>query len=549
MTWDADRDLEGEPAVLRVSASDLSGGDGCARSLAAKVRPFARPKGWKRVWPPDRFRTPFPLGDVIEIAVSATRHAPLDDYQAFESWIRTEIDERSPSRLVRPYLDAAVRNALDAHSVLEGEVGALTVAAVNPEIGPTDRKLQVWGPLYASDDGVSEIRRFRIGSAHTDPDESDLIWIRAAAWIAAKYPTAVPVTRVRVVEVGLGDGSVAVVFDDDADRALPMLDPVRPMLRELPLGIEAKPGQRCGQCKLTGVCDALPRVTGALGPTTFGHQTRSVSPSALETYRQCPARWLLSHELHLPRTVEYGEAQLRGLRVHEWLDTAHRRGTACTYDDLPNPDDGMGLAEPLMTREEYELAFPLLLSHVEVCQLATEGAALIASERTFHAFDDSAEVVLVCKPDLTTSRGATIVFTEVKTSIHEGPSSANDAFSSTLQVPMMLSMLAKGLAQALGFEAGEVRLEYLTPGEARVWTWSTDDAEQVKAAGRALKGAASSWHTDHEWQTRPGAHCAWCPVRQWCPDRDAYLQPLTGETGTRAPDSSVLEVDDEDPPF
>ena len=45
----AARDLEGEADVLKVSASDLEQHDACERYLAAKVRPFARPKSWKNV--------------------------------------------------------------------------------------------------------------------------------------------------------------------------------------------------------------------------------------------------------------------------------------------------------------------------------------------------------------------------------------------------------------------------------------------------------------------------------------------------------------------
>src|SRR3954466_15677455 len=116
MTWDAGRDLDGEPDVLKVSATDLDSGDACERYLAVKVRPFARAKDWKRRFPPDKHATPFPLRDVVDMLVAASRQAPMDDYEGLEAWIRAEIDNRSPSRLVRPYLDTAIRNAIDAHA-------------------------------------------------------------------------------------------------------------------------------------------------------------------------------------------------------------------------------------------------------------------------------------------------------------------------------------------------------------------------------------------------------------------------------------------------
>ena len=546
MTWDAERDLDGEPQILKVSATDLSSGDVCERYLATKVRPFAQGKGWKRKFPPDRHRTPFPLGDVVDLSIAATRDAPLDDYQGREAWIKAEIDDRVPLRIVRPYLDNAARNALDAHTAIEDELGALEVVAVNPEIGPPERRLTVWGPLYSTGTGVSEFRRYRVGAVHSDASESDETWTRTAAWVAATYPTEPPPTRVRVVEVSLADASVHVAFDGTWDEARAMLDPVRPLLQQMAGGTTARPGHRCGECKIAGVCDELPRASGTLGQTTPGHASRSIAPSALETYVQCPARWLLDRELHLPKADDGGEAQVRGLRVHEWLDAAHRRGVGCSYDDLPNPDDGLGLAERLMTREEYELAFPILLSHVEVCELRHTDAELVGSERAFYAFDEDAQVVVVCKPDLTTSRDGVLVLTEVKTSMHGGPESPADAFNRTLQIPLMLSMLTHGLMQNLGYERAEVRLEYLTPAAARVWTWSTTNPEDVNNAEKALKRAATEWHTDHEWATRPGAHCAWCPVRQWCPDSERYLEVQGADSPAASPG---LAVDDEVAPF
>ena len=138
------------------------------------------------------------------------------------------------------------------------------------------------------------------------------------------------------------------------------------------------------------------------------------------------------------------------------------------------------------------------------------------------------------------------VLTEVKTSMHGGPESPDDAFNRTLQIPLMLSMLSHGLMQSLGYQRAEVRLEYLTPAEARVWIWSTEDAEHIDAAEKALKRATSDWHNDHSWVTRPGAHCAWCPVRQWCPDRDAYLEPQHAASSSPASTGAAAPAADDD---
>ena len=62
MTWNVDDDLDGEPGVLRVSASDVASSSECERFMATKVRRFAYGKGWKRRFAPNRHPTPFPLG-------------------------------------------------------------------------------------------------------------------------------------------------------------------------------------------------------------------------------------------------------------------------------------------------------------------------------------------------------------------------------------------------------------------------------------------------------------------------------------------------------
>ncbi len=59
----------------------------------------------------------------------------------------------------------------------------------DPAVGAPDRKLTVWGPLYATPPGgggevMREVRRLRLGAAHKTLDDADRRWAAAAAMVA-----------------------------------------------------------------------------------------------------------------------------------------------------------------------------------------------------------------------------------------------------------------------------------------------------------------------------------------------------------------------------
>lgn len=511
---------------------------------AFKTRPKVKSASWLRTYSDDM---PFVLADVHELVAEAHRTDGTDTYATLHAWLLRRLDARGVPRLLRPYVETAVENVLDVHDSIEADLGPLRLLATNPVVGPRVRQLTVWGPLYTTDDGVREVRRVRVGSAHDAPTAADAVWTVTAAHVAATFRGTPEARRVRVVEVGAGDASCTVVFDGTPDEAAALFAAeARDRAGALVEQDHVVPCRSCGDCKATGVCGGPVQVDGMLGQTAPGVVSRSVSPTALEKYARCPAQWLLDAEMHLPKDRGAGEAIARGNAVHHWLETAHGRGTACRDEDLPDPADGSGLADGVLTPGDYALARPYLLGHVDVCPLRVHGAALVAVEETIYGWDASAQVVPATKPDLLYRLGDRLVIRETK-SMQSPPGDKDDAYSRHLQVTFMLALLDAGLQAQYGAAAGAVELEILGPGGPEVWAWNTDDPVEMAVARADVRRAVDDWHTDTTFAAAPGPHCVWCPVRQWCPDRDAYQNGPDGQLGA-APDG-WNDDEDEPPPF
>ncbi|WP_380177013.1 PD-(D/E)XK nuclease family protein (plasmid) [Kineococcus sp. DHX-1] len=513
--------------------------------MALKTRPKVKAASWLRTYSNDM---PFVLQDVHELVAEAHQANGIETYTALHAWLLQRLDARNSPRLLRPYIETAVENVLDVHASIEAELGPLRLLATNPVVGPPTRQLTVWGPLYTTDEGVREVRRVRVGSAHDIPSAADLAWTATAAYLAAKFKGSPAAHRVRVVEVGAGNGSRAVVFDDTPDAAVALFAAgAQDRARTLVEQDHVVSCRSCGDCKATGVCDAPVQVRGMLGQEEPGVASRSISPTALEKYDRCPAQWLLDAEMHLPKEQGMGKAITRGNAVHRWLETAHGRGKACCNEDLPNPADGhgLGLADGVLTPEDYVAAHPYLLGHVDVCPFRGNEATLISVEETIYGWDASAQVVPVAKPDLLYRLDDRIVIRETK-SMQSLPINGDDAYSRHLQVPFMLALLDAGLVDFHGASAGTVELEVLSSHGPEVWAWSTDGLDEMVGARADVRRVVDDWHTDTTFAAVPGPYCVWCPVRKWCPDRDAHEIIFSAQSGA-APDGWT---DDEDePPF
>lgn len=534
-------DLFGDPSILKVSATDVASADLCPRHLALKVRPDVKSRRWRRSFGSEKT---FVLGIVTDLVRAAHSSEWAHDPQHLAGWIAQELERRRVHRLLRPYATAAVTNILEAHWDIEDEIGPLQLFQADPSIGTVSRTLTVWGPLYRTEDGVREVRRYRLGTAHVEPTPEDRLWTHTAAQVAAGYPSRDTPVRIRVVEIGAADGSIAVLFDgspDDADAEFSAeAKQVAGSLGDLAI---AEPGRECAGCKVAGACDALIPVPEVLGQATKGYASRSVAPSELDRYRRCPAQWFLTSEAKVPREAEYSGAQTRGLLVHTWLEAAHARGVGCSAEDLPAPGGDIGLAAAVMDAADYAIAHPYLWHHVSSCPLATDGVEYVASETAIHGFDHDAEVIAVTKPDLVFRVGDRLVAREVKTTATLPAGGADDVYADNLQVPFLLSMLAAGVAEAHGCTTATVEVEMLTPDTGEIYAWDLEEPRLAEAVKADVAAAARDWHMDAEWSTRPGAHCAWCPVRQWCPDRQVYENADVPDAGP------VADPADEPAPF
>ena len=539
MTIDA-LDLFGDPSILKVSATDIASHASCPRHLALKIRPDVKSRRWRRSFGSEKT---FVLGIVTDLVRAAHSSEWAHDPQHLAGWIAQELERRRVHRLLRPYATVAVTNILEAHWDIEDDIGPLQLFQSDPSIGTVERTLTVWGPLYRTEDGVREVRRYRLGAAHPEPTPEDLLWAHTAAQVAAGFASRDTPVRIRGVEIGAVDGSIAVLFDgspDDADAEFSAeAKHVAGSLGDL---AHAAPGRECASCKVAGACDALIPVPEVLGQAIKGYASRSVAPSDLDRYQRCPAQWLLSSDLNLPKDQEYSGAQTRGLLVHTWLETAHARGVGCSDADLPAPGGDIGLAATVMDAADYAIAHPYLRHHVSSCPLATDGVEYVASETAIHGFDHDAEVIAVTKPDLVFRIGDRLVAREVKTTGTLPAGGADEVYADNLQVPFLLSMLASGVAEAHGCTTATVEVELLTPDAGDVHAWDLEEPGLVDAVKADVAAAAADWHVDAEWRTSPGAHCAWCPVRRWCPDRQVY-------ENTELASAESAPVDDEPAPF
>jgi len=230
----------------------------------------------------------------------------------------------------------------------------------------------------------------------------------------------VPATRVRVVEVALSDATHRVLIDAPcAEIRRRYAEQVRPAAASMLDGGMRIPGADCAGCKIKASCDALPRIPGLLGLADRGTHHRIWSVSTGRTYQICPAQAHL-REQHLPAGAD-SDAVRRGVAVHEWLAAAHDRPghPPCSTDDLPEPGSGeRGIATPIMTGAEYHEVYPFLVQHVAVCPLANPaGVTEVSVEQTVVAFDTTADVTVIAKPDLVYRAGGTLVYREVKTSL------------------------------------------------------------------------------------------------------------------------------------
>ncbi|WP_328667604.1 PD-(D/E)XK nuclease family protein [Streptomyces sp. NBC_00322] len=499
---------------------------------AIKVRPDIKAVDWRR-----RFDNSydFTLRVIREVACRIHNDPRIDTWEGLSAVVQERCSYYSMHPGVRSFVIQAVENYIEAHEIIAGEVGELRFLLFDPQISKGDRTLTAWAPLYESQDGIREVRRFRFGSA-LDLGSKNERWTYTAAHIAGAMRPGHQITRVRVVEIGLADASISTVFDGSPEEARQEYNAIAlPELRNVVDATSLIPGHACGKCKIAGSCSGLERLDGFLGQSHSGIATRSVSARDIEAYEKCPAQWYLALESNIPKADAWGRASERGRLVHWWLATAHSRSQPCAISDLGEYDDPNSFTSTL-SEDEYATIRDYLVSHITTCPLK-EGTQVISIESPVYGYDATADVVIASKPDMIfLDIDGTLVIREMKTT-QELPQDNGEAFDRFFAAAWLLNLFSSGYRGPYESDTTRLELEVIGPDSSRVFTWGVADKGAARMARGEVRRRAAGWHGDNTWTARPGKHCDWCPVRKWCPDRHSGEQSDASQADFDEPSS------------
>lgn len=524
---------ERSAALIRMSAHEVRTTDrSCPQWRAARARPevCTRPD-LKKVKEPAR-HAGRPVDDVLDLVEFRRRTVG----QALEEH-RLASGRRCDAGLLQ-WAQHAVDQYLRADHELPPVAGAVMRpwsrewALQYPEQGL--REFRAQGRRYASDDG--RVRELRIMHAESlDRRQSDPAVVATAAYVLAfgsavlgnrwdvplvMSRTTPEVDRVRVVDVGLLDGSWNIAFDGGPDKARALfLDKAFPAVRAVADGREFRPGNDCARCHLRRDCPALLRRPGLLGIGDTSRYPRSWSVTSGRQHSRC-ARQSRLRELWLPYPAEdeYDDAAQLGQAVHLWLERAHARTPhqPCGAHETPHPPDDWSVDRWFVRGDSARFGVQLIGDHALVCPLRTDvGVDDVRPEYKTVVYDPDADVVVHVKSDLLYTDGDVRVIRETKTTsqVYEG--------DLLLRYPQIALAIVLAAERVLGDDPARTRveLERLTPAGPFETTFSPADPSLVEAAREVVHGLAAAWHADTEWAPRPGWACGTCEFSRWCPDR------------------------------
>lgn len=529
-SWPMPAGLKGNPRPLRVSAS-LAGQpeDTCPAYTAAKARPAVSSK--VRTRHPKTRLEDFPLGraqkalDMVELE-GASLDTALQDVERCAPPLHD---------MQRNFIRGAVRSYLgnkrphDAPTVVPcGYEWALRTTK-------DDRPWEytAWGRRYHNPStGLREFRFLALGRA--GERERPVAQVAHAAHVAAsgepaerpewnnlpyKLLGAEPVNWVRVVEVGLVDGSYKLLFEGTPEeaRALFAADATG-RIKSLVRGGNPRPGASCLKCKLLTSCGALPKTPGLLcvPARRSPWPLRKVSMSDLRYYRDCPSM-AFAYTSRLPRTNEYSLEARLGKAVHRVLEINHNlRMGECNAHDMPMSDRAWGEDPNVMSGEPGRIGSRMLGQHLDICPFNAGLITNVSIEPELAFYDTTANVVVVAKPDMLFRDNGAVVWRETKTTqredrFHDDPLDAHP------QLALATVLLADG---HLGGEptGARVELETLRPDSGSLECIEPfHEPERVAKARQVLHDLAEPWRSDEIYTARPtGRVCGACPVSQWC---------------------------------
>jgi hypothetical protein len=581
--WAPTWPYQGNMGHLRITASLLGKARprACPEYLAAKTHP--------EVWPVQpwvdrrysRYDT-FPLGMVLEAVrlvesgdVSSAAEEPWSSIalRAVDASVVAGVangDVHPAARVwaahaVEMYLETA-ESLADTGAPLSPDGRRAVVYSNQTEI----REMAIWGLGYMSPDGsLREFRLLRLKTA-TGGRPRSAQELATVAYVTANGqrvldggkwsepfmvagPDSAP-GRVRIVDIGLLDGSTAVLWDGSPEQAHAKFTAVgRPLVPTITDGGSQVPQRSCADCRVRPVCDGLPARPGLLGLPDHGTHPKVLAPSNLWTYRVCPAKYLLTTDVRLPAQARVeSPSMVRGTHVHRWLEHAHARQRRCTFDDLPTKtgeliDEAKRLSDDAgLTGDETNDIRPYLRQHLDTCPYATiPDIGLGIPERDVTVDDTDADVLIVTRPDLLLATDGGPIWRETKTASVMPTAEDLDLLHGYPQVAVAICILAdRGLTDAAimdlsGPGRGVVEMELLTSSASRLARFDADDEQTVLAARRELAAATYAWHRDEDYLATPGTACQFCEVARWCPDANAdplpaalRLDGLTIDTAT-----------------
>lgn len=538
--------MAGDPTLIRIGPRIAGDEDhGCPAFNAAKARPAIVPKS-RPTWPKPRLED-FPLGPVQELLDRIEfGQAPVDEVLAGPLF---------RGKPLHPGLAQFVRHAVSAY-VAQTAIGLIPVRPYWVVQRQNDFlwEIYAWGRRYQSAGGrVREFRFLRFGEAGARDREPAQIAIAAYAtafgdpapwpqpWSAPfnPQPEAHRVERVRIVEAGMIDGSVAVLFDGSVAEAEGYYaQHAREQVAGLVGGGEAIPGSACKGCKVLTACAGPMKAPGLLGVPAGKAPLRKVSVSDLRYHRDCPAQLHL-RSLNLPKQYEYSQEAERGQAVHLRLELNHRNAqmARCQPNDVDVDTRGWTAGRWSVRGEQALIGASMLSHHLGVCPLDSPvGITKVRVEPTLTLYDTAANVIVLAKPDLLYAEGDAWIWRETKTT-EKDKWFHDDLLDEFPQLALAVLILARGL---LGGDraASRIELETLRPHGADISLIDPTDPERVAKATEVIRSLALPWHGDDDYQATPGDGrvCQSCPVSLWCPsfsdtDQDGAARLGGGRVG------------------
>lgn len=561
--------VTGDAGFVRVGLPLLRDeSDACAVGRALRARPGMRSSSGRRGPGPvqDFWFAPVEnLLNAVEHDAGEARGGTGDCHPVHAEWAHDA---------ARTYLDARRRE--EAARVSSGHPPTLPVRtqwiAITMLRQPDARGVEqyertVWGRGYATEDGsLREIWIPSIDSVKRDRTPAETA--AAAAVLAAGVPVRPPYNararellpvqgeqsaelrrsrtlprRVRVIGIGLGDGSVEVLADWDAEEAARQfgMHAKDRMSVVVDGGGALRAGSDCVGCKALSGCTGIPRAPDLLGVPAPARprKRRSVSASDLRVHASCPARFHLTRVLRLKDGQRENAAIRRGRAVDDWLNRQHGSLPRTSCRRVPLPDALPGLAA-----EELAPALAMLRAHRARCPLdglpATE---TVLPQWRLAAYDPGLDTVVVADPDLLyTDRGGW-VWRETKT--------AGERFRTGVSPLRQYPQLALTVVlMAAGVPGGEARrcrieLEILRTDGGALEEIDPFDADTLAEARRIVARDAAAWAVDEAYAPAPVSPrvCGECEVGRWCATGREVRSHASGVRAQAGPDSETRAME------